>query len=210
MYCIEWNGWTWTPSATSPAIRVIYGTDGGDVDLDVAEVVARRCPLRRQQVESVVRAVVAELLVAPKRPEARLDGQHVVTQPWAGWRELGAVPSLDVRLDLASQAETETPLGVVGELPRDRCRHHRAARERDGDAGGERQRRRRGRGGGDLHPRHLAGLGVQHAGEADPLELDREARRSPPTCSHRSSGRTPLRLPLLGDDPARTVPCRGS
>ena len=182
--------------------------DRRDVDLDIAEGVARRRPLRREQVEPVERAVVVELLVATKRSETCLDGQHVVAQPRPGGCEVGAVTPLDVCFDLTAETEPETTLGVVGELPRDRRRHHRAAWERDGDASRECECRSGGRGGRDLHPRHLTGLGVHHAGEADALEVDREAcalRPGAPT-AHQIEFHPGSRCSSTTSAP-RTVPC---
>jgi len=141
----------------------------GHVDLDVPVLVGGRPPLVGQQRQLVVRPVVGQLAVATKCGQAVLHCQEVVLHPRAGRVEGHAVAPLDVRLHLAAEPEPEPAAGVAGQLPGDRCRHHRADRERHGDARRERQRRRRARRCGDAHPRRLARFGEQHPREAGPF-----------------------------------------
>ena len=153
-------------------------TDGRDVDLDVLEVVARRRPLPGQEAQVVVRAFVLELLLATERANARLECADVVTHLRRGLVPLGRITSDDVTAHLAPEAEAEASARVLGHLPRDLGRDHRAARERDRDAGRERQLRGRFGRGRDHHPRDGAGFREEHAREARAFELVRE-RRAP-------------------------------
>ena len=122
-------------------------------------------PHRRQQLVAVVLAPELERRRALEGAEDRPQRLDVLPEPWSRVLELARVAALDVGTDLGADAEQEATVGQVGELPRRRRRHHRAAREGDGDAGAVREL---GRGEGRRGHREVgraAGLGERDPGE---------------------------------------------
>ena len=117
---------------------------------------------------------MAERLAA-EPPEDRPEREHVVAHARSRRIELHAVAPLHVRTDLGAETETEAPAGGLRQLPRHLRGHHRAPRERDGNAsedvelrGGEGCRGtaqvRRAPGLGDDQPREPGRRGVSGEG----------------------------------------------
>ena len=109
--------------------------------------------------------------------------------------ERGAVPALDVGLHLGAEAEPEPAPARLGQLPRRRRRHHRAAGERhrhagqEVEVGGERRGRARKVGGatglGDDEPVEPGGRRVPsevlHATQREPARHEVELHGGDPT-----------------------------
>ena len=108
---------------------------GRDIHFGISSVKGPGPPLRRNEIEVLKLAVVIKLPGA-KRGEARLDGQQVVAQSWAGPFEVHAIAPHDMTAHLRAQTKPKLPAGCFLKLPcRSRC-DERTARKSHRDAGG--------------------------------------------------------------------------
>ncbi len=129
------KGWTWTPSATSPAMRSIQGLTAAMSTGGSAHVDGARRPHGWQQGEAVELALHRQRRAVAEGPEDLLHGQHVLAQSRSRMVEVRAVAALHVRSYLCAQSQPEAAPARLCQLPRrGRC-HHRAAREGHGDPG---------------------------------------------------------------------------
>ena len=81
--------------------------------------------------------------------------------------------------DLGTEAEPESAVGCLGQLPRGRGGHHRAAGKGDGHAREQIQARGHGRGHCRGQIGRPAGLGQDEAGESGPVGGSNEVRHPP-------------------------------
>jgi len=151
------------------------GSDGGDVDRRSRILDRPGRPHRIEQCQLVVRAAVVERRFALECAEEGSQCGDVVAHARARRVELRPVSPGDVRPDLGADAEPEAAAARVLELPGGRGRDRRAAREGDGDAGGELQTF-----GGQGRRRHreegrATGLGEGDAAEPGALDIAGEA-----------------------------------
>ena len=172
--------------------------DRGQLDRNARMLDGAGIEQRHREIDVVVRALHVELgAVLPAVP----DGAHrgdIFADPRPGGRPGHAVAALDMRLDLRAEPQREAAARQLLQGPGAHGGDGRAAREGDGDGGGELQLA--GRLGGERHDdeRIVLGLLDDHAVVADFFEQPRVRRR----CWR---GRAGLRARAGRDRPCRAA-----